>query len=457
MSSTSSSTSSPNSAPDGNNLSFDNQSVSSQSFNLPSFTLPSIPVLSEVDLNSRIPASITPSSISSNVLIATPPVFLTLGFGKNMKDLEAISNSSDLPFQDLNLAQLKTPQCASEAPYELNTISYWSSQPGGMVIVDYYRRFPTLKGTSQLEILNFLLNFARHSAVSPHGFLPSMRPRIIDLCTTYFSSVTPHTCNEAIARLLNELPLSVISFFDLGGQFINAPSSFESEQGSTVIAGPFSRFNSLWELFLLCRPIEHLSESIQQVSAVFFKIFPYFYILRNRPFNICEIQQHLLQTASSTYNAVSLSKVRNLDPFYFHDKHESKKRIIESLQHDPNTKRKKISTSFSFPSSFPSSSSSSSSLSSSSSISRSDLVKNLKSYLSEHPLSAKNKSDILISEAYKNKLIDKNGIPIKYHCFSCGMVEHKLRECPNKKSKPLSAASPLVKAYYDSLPNSRKN
>src|SRR5690606_41354294 len=79
MSSSSASTSSPNSASDDSDLLIDNESISHQSYNLPPFHLPSIPILSETDLNSRIPASIVPST-PSNVLLATPPVFLTLGF-----------------------------------------------------------------------------------------------------------------------------------------------------------------------------------------------------------------------------------------------------------------------------------------------------------------------------------------------------------------------------------------
>ena len=422
---------------------------------LPVITLPSVAVLSDEQLDHRVTLTVGASRASEHALVATPPIFGTLGFGKNMSVLKQISSHSELCFQDLNLEFLRTPQCAAEAPNEPEAISYWSLQPGGMVMVDYFRRFPTLTGTSPAQILHFLMEYAKHSAVAPHGFRPSMRPRMVELCSVFFSSNAPSSCNEAVALLLDALPQSVIEFFELGKNFIDPPSSFESESGPSSILGPFSRFNAIWELFLMARITEeNLADSILQVRAVFFRLFSCFGMLRNKAFSVCETQAHILQAASNAYTAAAIARERDLDPFFFRAKSgESKKRGNDFRASDQN-KRGKFSSSGS--SSTGPSSGTSSSISARSrtvkpfSQERSSLISKLKALLVEQPLSEKECHDTVSSVAYKKKLVNKDGLPIRFFCFHCGEESHMASKCALKDSPTsrLMFASPIIKKYF---------
>ena len=428
---------------------------------LPVISLPSVAVLSDEQLDHRVTLTAGASRVSENALVATPPIFGTLGFGKNMSVLKQISSHSELCFQDLNLQSLRTPQCAAEAPNEPDAISYWSVQPGGMVMVDYFRRFPTLAGTSPIQILHFLVEYAKHSAVAPHNFRPSMRPRMVELCSVFFASNAPSTCNEAVALLLDALPQSIIEFFELGKCFIDPPSSFESEGGPSTVQGSFSRFNAIWELFLLARISEtNLVDSIPQVRAVFFRLFSCFGMLRNRAFSVCETQAHILQAASNAHTAAAVARERDLDPFFFRAKSGEAKKRNHDFGFPENSKRGKFSSRSSSFGPSPSSSSGPSSSTSSSIPSRSEtksfsqerspLINKLKALLIEQPLSAKEGQETMSSVAFKKKLVDKDGLPVRFYCFHCGDVKHMSARCALKNSPTsrLMFASPIIKRYF---------
>ena len=211
-----------------------------------SLMIPPEPKLSEERLKHRVTSGAVSSS-SSTSLIACPPIFLTLGFAKNFDVLQDIVEQPELKFHALDLEALSKTQCASEAPNDPDPVCFWTMQPGGMIIIEYLRQFPTLKSSSEDHILEFLLEFAKHSASAPHGFKPSMRPRMSTLAAVNFAAFPPSSCNEATYVLLQMLPSSILDFFQLGKRFIDPPNHFISSQDPSVIVGAFARFNAIWQ------------------------------------------------------------------------------------------------------------------------------------------------------------------------------------------------------------------
>lgn len=153
-----------------------------------------------------------------------------------------------------------------------------------------------------------------------------------------------------------------------------------------------------------------------------------------------EIQHHILETATNAQYTVSLAKEQILNPFYFSRQEDNniRKRSADFTVFDKSQKKRSLSKVVVIPSKNylerPSN-------------------KKFVSFLEKHPLSSSDKMLTIQSDVYKNKLVDDNGIPITFHCFKCGAVDHGMNRCPQKSVKTYAAASPLVKSYY----NSKKN
>ena len=309
-------------------------------------------------------------------------------------------------------------------------------------MIDAYRKFPKLRDSSPASILRFLLDFSKHSISVPNGFMPYMRPRVSDLASHFFSAEIPKSCAVAITRLFAELPITITDFFELSKSFIDAPSSFSSEKGSSLIELTFSRFNSIWQLYFLIHVNERNFEDMMVlVKSIFFQVYSYFSSLKNDTTPLLEIQQRIVESARKASLHSAMERERSSDKYSF-----MKSSPSTSISHS-NLRKRNYETSTS---STPSVSSTTSS-SKRSNIDHvrpvSNFNKKLRTYLSSHPLTEEEKATTLKCLASKKKLIDSDGFPLKPFCFHCGNTSHLSNSCSIKEKCKLLHTSPLIKNF----------